>query len=243
MQISLINSYYNINKQYNKPAFRSTNRVIDGFTYQTTRMMRKDFPWRTFPEFFEKLGRNFKDINIYDFACSDGSETWSLKFCLRDKLGEKSNKFKIKAFDIDPEIIHQALSGKCNVTYSDTQSMNDILKEGYYKYAYREYPTNPYFPSAIAPKDFIKDNIFFDVGDMVKEIDKIEWKNNIILNRNCLAYLSPKDREAYIKKLGDYKDKILAVAIGDFDKSYGFDKLLEAQGYRESDLLNIYVKA
>ena len=86
----------------------------------STEFFRRDFPWDNIGKVFTK---HFPkgEVCIHNFACSDGSEAYSLIIALIEQLGEKKADrfFPIIASDIDKDIVKMAASGKISATAND----------------------------------------------------------------------------------------------------------------------------
>ena len=54
----------------------------------STSFFRRDIDWKSIGSTFDSQFPKGK-VNIYDFACSDGSEAYSLIITLIEQLGEK----------------------------------------------------------------------------------------------------------------------------------------------------------
>ena len=85
------------------------NRSTNALKYMnTTKLFRQDLDWDGFAELLISKYKDVDKVNIYSYACSDGSEPYSLVI----KLLEKSEKLKIncdkffpiRAKDIDKKI-------------------------------------------------------------------------------------------------------------------------------------------
>ena len=95
------------------------------FYYNATFFYRNDLSlsdidgsWNDFRRVITEEFKEAPKVNVYNFACSDGSETYSLVMSLLEGLdkSEADKYFPIKAFDLDPIILDEAKSGEipCN---------------------------------------------------------------------------------------------------------------------------------
>lgn len=77
-------------------------------------MNREDVDWKKFVHFIDKKYKNQDKVKINCFACSDGSEPYSLAIHLINELGiQKAKKFlPIEASDISEPVINEAKTGK-----------------------------------------------------------------------------------------------------------------------------------
>lgn len=245
MKISPINNFY----QY-KPSFKSTtrttyyshtegefslpkyNRDLSKTSYfksdasvimvssNSTQFFRKDFPWENIGKVFEnKFPQG--EVCIHDFACSDGSEAFSLIIALIEQLGEKrANRFfPIIASDIDPEIIRMASSGKISADADDIYKIEKNIKKGNIsKYFHVTKLSENKF--ILSPKEILLKNVVFkkeSIEDGLDDVDK--GNNNIILCRNFWKYLKQEDLAESTWKLAHKIDDKTLLMIGFFDCS------------------------
>lgn len=212
-----------INGVFTTPSYsRNLNQRVTSDTRMinsnSTNFFRKDLDW-------EKIGRTFNKqfphgkVNVYDFACSDGSEAYSLIITLIEQLGEKKAQrfFPIIASDIDPEIIRMANSGKIIATEEDVFQMKNIIKnkkiEKYFNVT--NLGGEKYL---LSPKEILTRNVIFkqeSIKNGTKEIQKNE--NNIILARNFWKYMSFNDIAKTSWELAEKSQDKTLLLIGDFD--------------------------
>ena len=58
----------------------------------STNFFRNDLPWNTLGKTLDELYPKGEKVNVFNFACSDGSEPYSLAICLMEQLGEDGAK-------------------------------------------------------------------------------------------------------------------------------------------------------
>ena len=246
MMISAINKYY-------YPSFTSLNREVkdaDGNIKHrnNTCLFRSDMNWSALNGYIKYRFSQDKKVNIYDYACSDGSEAYSLALKLNDEFGEKDAKrfFPIIAKDYDEFTIDKAKSGKIALNAEDVQMLDFELND-YKKYIDIPYVSNPIIMvmGHVNPK--FKDNVQFETADIMQDCSNIPKNGtNLILCRNFWPYLpSDEDRIKLAEQLYNSTDCKLSVVIGGFDKTdSNADNALRRAGFRESKHLPcIYEKA
>ena len=221
---------------YNRGMTHRGNPDIRMICSNSTNFFRKDLDWHKIGHTFNKQFPKGK-VNIYDFACSDGSEAFSLVIALIEQLGEKKAQrfFPIIASDIDSEIIRMANSGKIVATEEDMFQMKNMIKnENIEKYFnITKLGGEKYL---LSPKEILTKNVSFKQESIRHGVDDIqEDENNIILARNFWKYMSCEDIAKTSWKLAEKSNDKTLLLIGNFDlKKYetpfflaelGFDKL------------------
>lgn len=187
----------------------------------STDFFRPDLPWNNLGKIFNKHFPEGK-VNIHNFACSDGSETYSLIISLIEQLGEKEAQrfFPIQASDVDCEIIRMANSGKINATDYDIIAIKNQIKDGDIN-KYFDVTSLGYNKNILAPKEILTKNVIFETLAMDEGLDKLKKGNNIILARNFWKYLSPESLTKTSWKLREKCDKSTLLLIGKFDLTKG----------------------
>lgn len=208
-----------------------------GFTYgkilasNSTDFFRRDLPWNTLGKTLDELFPENKKVNVFNFACSDGSEPYSLAICLIEQLGEKKAKrfFPINASDIDSKIIPTVKHNKISATKEDIEAINEMTNnniEKYFDVEYKKAKTITNSKGAIefkdekyilTPKKILKKNVEFKCKDFYNGLDDLKSTNNLVLCRNFWGYLKEDEIIKCAKKLYEKLDDSSIVLIGDFD--------------------------
>ncbi len=179
--------------------------------------------------------KNTPKVNVYDFACSDGSEAYSLILSLIDELGEQEAKkfFPILAYDIDETMVETAKNGVIPCYDDDIDRLaqnvhNETLKLYYgIDFAPSRYPAHSFLAS-----DALKKNVKFSAASIQDKISQVEPSNSLVLCRNFLPYLGTKDMLEVIWQLGKILDDSSLLVIGHYDKFKVYNAL-NACGFRE----------
>lgn len=215
----------------------SINPDVKMVSSNSTSFFRRDIDWKNLGFVFNKEFPKGK-VNIYDFACSDGSEAYSIIITLLEQLGQKQAQrfLPIVASDIDPEIITMAKSGKIKATEQDLFNMENIIQNGGISkyFDVRQLGVNDYILTA---KDILKKNVIFEQENIRNGLDKIQkGENNIVLARNFWKYLSLENLAATSWHLGEKADENMLLIIGSFDANHGnLPFFLSSQGFVEGN--------
>ena len=179
--------------------------------------------------------QNVPKVNVYDFACSDGSETYSLILSLVDELGEQEAKkfFPISAYDIDETMVETAKKGVIPCYEDDISNLaRNISDEKIKSYYDIDTEASKYPPYTFLASDKLKKNVDFNLASIQEKIDQIEPSNSLVLCRNFLPYLGTKDMLEVIWQLGKKLDDSSLLVIGHYDKFKVFNAL-KACGFEE----------
>ena len=240
----------NTQKAYNKkiPSFSSNaRRTLNGLAPNFTYFFRNDFQWKSFAAYLNRKYNGLNSVNIYNAACSDGTEAFTLAISLISKLGKDAAKkfFPIKAHDINESLIVDAKSGivpllpfpyslvdlymiKLKTLFRDSRYMTFIKHNG---------------KRSVKINDEIRRNIDFKAGNIFSEINNMERKNSVIMTRNMWMYLGDSGQEHLAKRLGERFDESCLVTIGEYDVNASRAvELLEKNGFEKTYVGNVFEK-
>ena len=240
MKINPISSY-NISNRAN---IRVVYDSHGGIKYKTnTCFFRKDLDWDKFVKYAEKHFKKVDKVNVYNFACSDGEETFTLAYKLLENLKEKSNKFfPISASDIDKQNILVAKSGlPYKIISLEKQQIVDQKKEfrNFFRVSYKESE-----PISVMPLDNIRKKVTFEEADALAKIRKIKTENNIVLVRNFLPYVSYSKRAKILDMLQNVLKPDDLVVFGEFDTEVLFMKYItQERDFIPTGIEYVYKKA
>jgi len=133
------------------------------------------------PELIQKYGKNLK---IWSAACSTGDEPYSLVMALSRHI--PLNQIKIKATDIDKQILEKAKTGLYNE--KSIENVPDDFKKKYFTKIGPSYKIS----------DEIKSRVEFSQHNLLK--DQFPTGMNMIVCRNVLIYFTEEAKEEVFKK-------------------------------------------
>ena len=168
------------------PKFKAA--YLDHFTINTSEFYRnpdnfKYLQEEILPQLFEKK----RKINIWSAPCSNGSEPYTIAIILNE-MGIQSNRYKILASDLDPQILEFAKTGIYQNSSLKNVSKNIITK--YFKKLPRK---NKYQLSNNIMKE-----VEFKEMNLINERYMKNW--DLILSRNFFIYLTKDIKERLTKK-------------------------------------------
>lgn len=220
--------YCNINTSFtsNDRTVRDKNNLV--VHRNTTRMFRNDIYWQDFTKFLEKYFKRQEKVSVYSFACSDGSEPYSLVAALKNRVKNPDKFFPIFASDYDSEIIRQAKEGRYKISNSEFDAMERITDEGW-KNCFTLTSSR-----TIVPNEKTKNCVQFKTENIIDGLDSLQKGPKIIMARNFWPYLKGNEKEVILQKLKQKMDKDSILVIGAFDQdAISFDRELISKGFRE----------
>ena len=205
-----------IKEFYDKEYLWKDNKYDSIIVSNSTHFLRNDMPWLYIGEKLEELYPDKKHVNVHNFACSDGSESYSLAICLIEQLGEERAKkyFPIHSSDVDEYIISGAKRRKIMAKSDDIQRLKEVTNNQIWKYFDIESKGEDYI---LRPKEILTENVHFECKDFEEGLDEIEGENNLILCRNFWGYLDEDKTIRCAKKLYEKLGETTYAIIGRFD--------------------------
>lgn len=256
---SIIQNQY-IHKTINFKSLERDVKDADGkIKYRNnTNFFRSDLNWnRVISRIIKKSPEK-----IYCYACSDGSEAYSIALGLIGKLGyENAQKhFPVIAKDIDETMINQANSGIISITDNDLHKIQKALgKNGKVSEYFTkidgtekiEKNVNIGIPmeteesvASYKVTDKLKKCVKFQVGDIIKDSKNPDLYNSAIFLRNVWPYFTHKAMDTLLDNIKTNITDKTTLIIGDFDiQSFAFkfdDKLHFQDMLWKSSLKPIY---
>lgn len=242
----------NVSNTANKiPTFTSTNRTVGTSHTNHTRFFREDLNWDAFTDMLIDKYKNQNKVNIYCYACSDGSEPYSLAMLLISKLGKDGAKkfLPIMAKDADDYFFKKARKGSIEVEEKDIKRINKLIPEGYRSYLEVK-PTIctdeiVLFDQAVL-KPEIRNAVLFEKADIRKDIQNIESNKTVLMFRNAWPYLNQFDQKKLAKDISEKLGENSILVVGSFDaKSHYFmaENYLQKNGFHIVDVPLCYEKA
>lgn len=187
-----------------------------------TAFFRSDLPWDSLTMFLSSQ-MPYGKVNVYNFACSDGSEAYSLVLSLIEKLGEDEAQkfFPIIASDVDEEIVKEANKGELKATIQEVKRISEMISHPRKITDYfdvMKLDDDKDFDFVLHPKEKLSQHVFFVHQDIEDGLDFVSKSNSLILARNFWRYL-PADKLASTSlKLRKNLDSSSRIMIGDFDR-------------------------
>lgn len=256
MKISVYNTYSPYLSRNKVPHFGSTARSYadkSGLAIGNhTSIYRNDIEWDKLAEYIVK---NFKDkekVNIEQYACSDGSESYTIILSLLKAAQNKNIRkfFPIKAFDIDNEVITKAAQeGIINLEEKDLERLktNGFKSEEFFtksdKRLWLKQESLYFTGKTYNVSQYLQDKVMFDKGNMFVEIGNLKDNSNTVLFcRNILLYMDDCEHQYFIEKAGEKLKKGSLLVIGTLDRDSNYlEKYLHQYGFAPV-MKNVYKK-
>lgn len=228
--------------QYNQPAFcswrRDVNKGAVSEIFGTKKVKYRNDTWifrpslvwwNDFMNFIDEKYKNIPKVNIYDFACSDGTEVYNILLALKIQFGDENmvRFLPIIASDIDEVAIRKAQQYDI--------SFDDIEEKKIENFTRGNVP---------APKILMEGRVSWDIANILKDYGKIIPDNSIVFARNFWPYLELGDKIKLAKNLYKKLGKNSLLVLGEYDHQdcYSPEELLPKIGFKFSKLGMVYEK-
>lgn len=240
--------YHKQNLPAQKPSFTSNYQTIGKLRPHCTYFFRDDLEWGCFARY---LNLHFKDadrVNIYNAACSDGTEPFTLIMSLLKVNGkEKSEKFfPIEAFDLNTRLVKKAKTGEIHFLpglYGVIDFLNLKFRTLFGDTRFLSYKKQKHGGFGVKMNDDVRRMVNFRVGNVISKVRNIEGENTVFLCRNMWMYLTAAERIKLAEKLGQNLKKNSVVVLGQYDLSNSnARKLLLKNGFEETYVDKVYEK-
>ena len=178
--------------------------------------------------------KNFQKINFHDYACSNGTETYSYLIEMICSHGlEAVKKFlPIMAKDIDDIAIQKAKSNLVQISTMDKEHINfythgkfdDFFEKDYRLYEFDDAQKMDFTKiscdcsnATYKVKPILTDNVIYKRSNIFDCDNYINGDNNIVSARNFWPYLSEDQKLSLAEKLYNCIGKNSTLIIGSYD--------------------------
>lgn len=217
--------------------------VLEGnkvFNRHATCMFREDINWKSFASYLSKRFSNCNKVNTYVYACSDGSEPYTLSMTLKYKLGDTAQKFyPIHAKDIDEKMIASNVywqNDRHSYPMETERSIRNLFVKNFgsdnSNFALFSFEKDKNTKMQIEDMKVRKicdepgflDNtlksVEFSCANIIEDVDNIDTSAPcLVMCRNMWPYVEPKEYFKFAKRLYNKLPKGSVVVIGSYDYS------------------------
>jgi len=204
------------------------NSKNEVFNRHATGMFRSEINWGNLGNYFDKRFKDQDKVNTYVYACSNGSEAYTMSILLSEMFRDEADKFfPIIAKDIDKTRIEEAkkqqsgglipvynayLPAKYALGLEDDELQEYILRSSDKE---KEWVTN----NTAKPVKFSRANI-------LEDLDSIDSNNpSIVMCRNMWPYVNPDEYSEFAQNLYEKLAPDSIVILGEYDTTGEIDKL------------------
>lgn len=244
MQISSIQ--YSPNYYAQKQSFKSNenaflNKAGEVVNKTVTYMFRNDIEWDAFVRLIGYKYNNAEKINITNYACSDGSEPYTLAMSILEERPDIAKKvFPIIAKDKFQHVLDYAQSGMCNIYQSDLYAINYFTKNKFNTYFQAVAPTLEDCFLGVKPREPLQNKVIFKQADILEDLKNLPGENNVILCRNFWVYLGKENYHPLAEMLYEKTKNNGLIAIGSLENGHGIPQILNQHGFRTTYVNNVY---
>ncbi len=214
-----------------------------------TFFFRPNPSWKELTSLLEFKFSDVPKVNVYDYACSNGSEAYTF---LMEMFSECSENFVKKflpviAKDVDPVAIKKATQRGIAMETAEINSINMHTRNNFTKFFNESGFISDDEEVVYVPKPILKDNVIFSQANILNDIENIEPENTVVFARNFWPYLLAQERVELAQKLGERLKSNSVIVFGDFD-TFGtqldtpIETLLRNVGFEDSGIRFIMEK-
>lgn len=246
----IFNSSFNCsnNKKTYPIPFKSTSteKIINGIKVvgNKTSFFRNDVNWDNLINYLIEKYKNETKVNIFNFACSDGSESYSIAIKLLNKLKDGASKFfPILAYDINEDVVKRANRYTIGLRDTDISAIEQNTSKRFKDYfILSDQKMNPPEETNIYEfihydvRDILKKTVTFNQLDMTRRASCLFPCNSVVFFRNVYPYLPIEEQEKLIGNLYKNLGKNSTVICGSFDLQLTYAaEYMEKIGFKPID--------
>jgi chemotaxis methyl-accepting protein methylase len=246
MKIQSINNNSYSSYRAPQPSFKAFKREVTKITSpevlwrNNTAIFRNDMAWGELIKFLEEKYANVEKVHVYNYACSNGLETYSFLMELLSNHDEKTiKKFTpIIAKDFDNFAVSMANSKLVDIEDFEIERINAHTNGRFKDFFYK----NSHIEGKYSPTNKLTPLVSFGLGDFTKEYNTLPKDNIIIIVRNCWPYFSQDDIENLPQKLYEHLGKNTTLITGNYDfLNLGYRKFRDS-GFKQTYIPYVYEK-
>lgn len=229
------------NKSSTTPSFegncRTVRDALGKMKYRNnTAFFRPDLNFNRLVSLLTERYQGADRVHIYNYACSEGAEPFSLAMLLIQKLGaERARKFlPIIASDIDEKILENPKAGVVKLSPGDLFLIKRALGKDYSrfiehdgKFKYDDQLRNILCDGQVTP--LLRDSVVFQQANILDDVGRIERDNSVVMCRNFWPYLPKQERHNLAEGLSQQLGDSSMCVIGAYDRHWAWMKRLFGQ--------------
>lgn len=221
-------AYNNLNfKSYQHAVLNKYGAVVNR---GDTCLFRWDLDSAGLIKYLEKKYAGVDKVNLIAHASSVGEEVYSFIAVMLNMLGsDKAMKYlPVKAFDKEQHFVDIAKRGEYTVKSFEKGAIDYYLGSCF----------NNYFDyldvNRVKVRSEFQNLVKFFQSDILEDVKNINFDNTVLFARNFWHYLDEEDIYKLAMNLSHRMNKSSTLIIGDFDKQFNIDRILNNYGFKES---------
>lgn len=210
------------------------------FNNSYTEIFRHDIKWNSFNKYLKERFNDFDKVNTYIYACSDGSEAYSISTALQSTFDDCADKFfPIYAKDIKEGLIEENKKEKAEgielLNCENTRlSVYRSIKEGLDN---NDEIINRFFEKRDNGRIYfsktVTEPVEFSVANILDDVENIDSKRpSLFMCRNMWKYVDKNYHQEFADKLFDKLAPGSLVVIGGIDLDVIFPVTLARAGFK-----------
>lgn len=234
--------------------FNSWHREVRKMTLEGEKIIHRNDTWffrnpELWPklvDFFVEEFKNVQKVNVYNYACSNGSEPYTFVMQMLSSFPQEASKFfPVIAKDYDEEAIKRAKNNEYHVIGNqEIENINYYTGNNFSTYF--NVIDEMHSAKFAYPSQKLCENVEFSLADINSDYKKIQPDNTIVFVRNFWPYIENWwDRQKLLNKLFDRLGENSFIVIGQFDRegtNWTIDNQVIEAGFRRTNVDFVYEK-
>lgn len=175
--------------------------------------------WNSLSNYLAEKYRDISKVNVYNYACSNGSETYTFLMSLFSHFKEDFVKkfLPILAKDYDAEAIEFAKSHILPISENEVSNIRAFTNGQFERFFESGQDFDIYCNANYPVKKELIDSVVFTKANVLNDCKNIEPNNSVVFVRNFWPYLSGDNQLKLAKNLYNQLQKNATVVIGQYD--------------------------
>lgn len=270
MQITAVsNNYYKTNfGMWHRDVYKQINGVEQLTHRNNTSIYRDSTWWIDFGRFLNKFFSGTKQVNVYDWGCSNGSEPTTFVMHMFSNFPKAAKKFTpVFAKDYDPVAIENAKKHELPLDFWEIHRINKYTGGQFLEF-FRNIPlyyTDMFFKSESELISYYRKNnvggrlansftakinedyakyINYEISDITTDFKEIKPENSLVMAKNFLPYLGDiKTYELMMNLSKQMKRKSVLVVGGyDLEEIMPLGRHIQKVGFKPAEVFGVYYK-
>lgn len=188
-----------------------------------TYLYRDNAFWRNLTNFLVDKYKDVQKVNVFDYACSNGSEAYTFIMQMLSNFKKEVSKkfFPVIAKDCDSYAIEKAKSGEIPISRDEECLINGYTGKQFDRFIGNRCGLSEQRIPIYNVRKELTNLVDFSVADIFEDLPNLPKSNNIVFARNFWPYLSNAKRNDLAELLSEYIGENSTLIVGSYDLMFG----------------------